>query len=392
MEAVLEGSIQRADGWLRVRTRLLRVEDGQTLGESQFEDRFTNVFRLEDSISERLAAVTQPALSARAIEQLARPGTNFSAAYEALLKGRYFWNKRSEESLRKAIQFFEEAVRLDPNYGDAYAGLADCDALPSFYGDVAPRKYWEKARIAASRAVTLNGSSAEAHTSLAYVRFYYDWDWTGAEAEFLRATALNPGYCTARLWYAEFLRLMGRFDESMTESKRALHADPVSLIANAEMAMTPYYQGREDEAIGRLKATLELDPKFALAHFTLGWVYEQKYRYADALAEYRQIDGANSSPWLLPMIGHARALSGEIRQARLIAAELESKSGSSYVSPYYLAQLYSALGDRPKTLAALRRGYKDHCWTMATLKVEPKWDPWRSDPEFQSIVAELKFP
>ncbi len=390
VEAILEGSIERDDARLRVRTRLLRVEDGRTLWESEFDEQFANVFQLEDSISERLATVLQPAFSARAIQRLARPGSEIPAAYEALLKGRYFWSRRSEESLSKAIRFFEEAVRLDPKYADAYSGLADCYALMSFYGDVEPQQYWEKARTAALRAVALNDSSAEAHTSLAYVRFYHDWDWTGAEADFQRAVALNPGYATAHLWYAEFLRLMGRYEESLAESKRALEADPVSLVANAEMAMTPYYQGRDDEAIRQLKTTLNLDVAFALTHFTLGWVYEQTDRYADALAEYRQINGASSSPWLLPMIGHASALSGDRNQAKLIAATLETKS--TYVSPYYLAQLYSALGERSKMFAALRRGYADHCWTMATLKVEPKWNAWRSDPEFQSIVSGMKFP
>jgi len=236
VEAVLDGSIQRIGDRVRVTVRLLNVQDGISLWADKFDEPFTNIFALQDSISERVAAALPLNLSREEKDRLSRHYTENTEAFQLYLKGRYFWNKRTEEGFRKGIDYFNQAVRDDPNYAMAYTGMSDCYALLSDFGFVSPKEGFPKAKEAATRALAIDEKLAEAHTSLGHVKRDYDWDWPGAEQEFKRAIELNPNELSAHQWYAVYLSALGRHQEAIAEIKRALDLDPLSLPVNAVTA------------------------------------------------------------------------------------------------------------------------------------------------------------
>jgi TolB-like protein/Tfp pilus assembly protein PilF len=388
VEAVLDGSIQRVGDRVRVTVRLLNVQDGTSLWADKFDEPFTNIFALQDSISERVAAALPLNLSGEEKARLARHYTENTEAFQLYLKGRYFWNKRTEEGFRKGIDYFSQAIRDDPNYALAYAGMSDCYALLSDSGVMTPKEGFPKAKEAATRALAIDEKLAEAHTSLGRVKRDYDWDWPGAEQEFKRAIELNPNYPSAHQWYAVYLSALGRHQEAIAEIKRALELDPLSLPVNSVTGRVLYLARQYDEAIEQSRKTIEMDPRFATAYQDLGQSYEQKGMYAEAVATFQELNKVVPGRGLA-FLARADALVGKTDEARKILAQLKERSARRYVSPYQVAMIYAGLGDKEQTLVWLEKAYQQRVWAMVFLKVEPELDGLRSDPRFVDLMGRV---
>ena len=281
---------------------------------------------------------------------------------------------------------------VDPNFTEAYAGLADSYSSLCLIADAPPKEYFPQAREAALKALQLEDGSAEAHTALAYVKLWFDWDWQGAEAELKRAQGLNPGYATAHQWYGEYLRLMGRQEAAIAEGKMALELDPLSLIVNMELGLPYYFKRQYDEAASHFQQSLDLDRNFGLAHCELGWVLEEQHRYEEAIGELRRALYLYDAAPILASLGHAYAMAGDRRGAEEVLQQLQRRAQRGYVGPNFFVVVYAGLGEREKTLDALERAYADRHWGLVWLKVEPKFDPLRSDPRYADLLRRMDFP
>jgi tetratricopeptide (TPR) repeat protein len=306
-------------------------------------------------------------------------------AYQAYLKGRFFWNKRNEAALRRAVEYFNEAIAKNGTYAPAYAGLADSWALlgSSFCDAVPPREAMPRAKAAALRALELDALSAEAHTSLAYVLMAYDWDLAGAEREFQRAIECNPGYATAYHWRAHYLLAAGRIDEASAEMRQAQRLDPLSLPVNVGVGWCSYFGRRYDEAIGQYRATLELEPNFALAHQALGMALLQKHAYRDAIAEFRtgvtlSGDGASA----VASLGYAYALAGRKAEAQAQLAHLTELSHHRYVPAMYRALVYLGLRDSERFLSWLSKAREERSEYLIYYRLDPNFEAVRDDRSF----------
>jgi tetratricopeptide (TPR) repeat protein len=300
------------------------------------------------------------------------------------MKGRYFWNKRTMDSLRKAIEYFEQAIKNDSSYAQAYAGLADCYSLLVNYSQVAPEEGFPKAKAAATQALRLDNAIAEAHASLAKIHHLYDWDWEAAEREFKRALELNPEYATAHQWYGEYLISMGRFDEAKAEMRRALELDPVSIAINIAQGFPFYYAREYDEAITAYRKALELAPNFDAAYLRLNHVYIQKRMYDEAIAAF--VAAYADSPRYQEMVKTAYAVSGMKGFWELdVAGPEEGLIRHAYAT----ARNYIHLGEQDKAFKWLEKAYQNRSHNMVDLKVDPAWDDLRADPRFTDLLRRM---
>ncbi len=325
-------------------------------------------------------------------KRLTKRPTENTQAFQAYLKGRYYWNRRTEEGLQKGVQYFQEAIESDPNYALAYAGLADSYDLLPRYGFVAPEEGFPKGKAAAMKALEIDDTLAEAHSSLGYAQFFHDWDWVSGEKEFKRALELNPGYATAHHWYSLYLRASGRLEEAVSEIKRAQELDPLSLIINSNVGLVLYHSRSYDQAIEQFHKTIELDPNFASVHIRLGKAYEQKQMYAQAIDEFRRAGTLFTSSEITGSLGHAYALSGNKDEALKLLGELKELSKHRYVSSYYLALIYIGLGEKDRAFESLETAYAERSDLWVFVKVDPELDPLRSDPRYQDLVRRIGVP
>jgi tetratricopeptide (TPR) repeat protein len=313
-------------------------------------------------------------------------------AYQLYLKGRFYWNKRTEAGLKKGIEYFHQAIDLDPNYALAYAGIADCYSLLGWdlFGPLPPREALPIAKAAARKALETDDSLAEAHNSLAWTKLAFDWDWTGAEREFKRAIELNPGYAITHHWYAECLAGMGRYAEALAEIRQAQELDPLSLIISSIVGWVLYFDRKNDQAIAEFRKTLELDPNFWVAHWTLGRAYEQKAMFTEAIAEIQKaIDFSGSSPLSLAALGHTYAVSGRRAEAERVLNQLKDSSKQTYISPYGIAAIHAGLGEKDQAFLWLEKAYEERSGWLIWLRAEPGSDPLRSDPRFQDLLRRI---
>ncbi len=389
VDAVVEGSLQRVKDRLRVSVRLINVGDGRSVWGETFDSVYTDVFAVEDAIAQRVAEALIPHLSAEARAGLARRGTDDLSAYNAYLKGRYFWNRRTEADFRKAIGFFRQAIAADPGYALAHSGLADCYSLLSVWGAGPPRETLDEARAAALRAVSSDDAPGEAHASAAFVRWIYDWDWEGADRAFRRAITLNPGYATASQWYAYFLASRGRFDEGIAQIRRAQELDPLSVSIATDVGEIHCWAGRYDEAIQQLEAALEMEPNFAVAHNMLGIVHLKEGRVKEAVDELERAFQIDGSPRFLATLGYAYGVAGRRADARAMEKRLEALSRKRYVSPFQLALVNAGLGENDRAFALLERAYEDRSDNMAILQVYPLLEALRRDRRFAELMARV---
>ena len=394
VDSVLEGTVQRSGDRIRVTVQLVSVEDGRPLWADSFDEKWTNIFSVQDTISERIAEALTLTLTAEERGQLTKRDTADVDAYQLYLWGRYFWNKRNAEGFQKALDYFQRAASRDPNYALAYAGMADCYNLLSSYYILPQRETYPKAKAAAIKALGLDNSLAEAHTSLAYVKLNFDWDWPGAELEYKRALELNANYATAHQWYAWELMLLGRNDESIAEMQRARQLDPFSLAINTDLGLQAYYMRRFDAAVEQFLKALEMDPSSAPLHWYLVSAYAARGRFEDAFAEQQKwIDLSGGSAALkvkrnrdLDSLKKAYALSGERGAWQ---KGLEIVEGDPTSGPAGIASYYALLGENDRALDLLERSYAQREEMMLYLKVDRYWDALRSDPRFHDLLRRV---
>ena len=392
VQSVLEGSIQRSSDRTRVTVRLLRVSDGELLWGSEFDEKFTDMFTVEDSISQKVASALAVNLSGDEQKQLLRPFTGNSDAYLLYMKGRFFWNKRTVDGVKKSIDYFQQAIQTDPNYAVAYAGLADSYTLAGSYGYsiLPPREAMPKAEEAATKALAIDDSLAEAHASLGYIKFIYDWDWPGAEEEFKRSIALNPLYDTAHHWYSHELAALGRNDEALAEARRALQISPSDTVMNEHMGWT-YLMARDyDHAIQSARKAIEMEPDFLLAHRVLGLAYQYKGQHDEAIAECaRGVEISHGDPVAEAYLARSYAAGGKTPEATQILNELVHLSSKQYVPPLEIALTYLALGRNDEAFEWLHKAADERASALVYLKVNQSFDPVRSDPRFKDLALRM---
>jgi tetratricopeptide (TPR) repeat protein len=391
VDSVLEGNIQTAGDRLRTTVRLLRVNDGATLWAGTFDERLTDIFSVQDSISQRLAEALALHLTKAQRSLLTRRDTSDSEAYQLYLRGRFFWNKRTRDGFERGISCFRQAVEKDPAYTRAYSGLADSHLGMTFYHFAAPHTAMPLARAAAMKALEIDGSLAEAHASLAHVKTNYEWDWPGAERLSKKAIALAPEYATAHQWYGiHYLAPMGRVDEGIAEARRARDLDPLSPVLNAFVGAGLYFARRYDEATEECRKTIDLHPDFGVAHWYLGRAYLQQGRMREAVAELQQaVRLSGGSPLMKGSLGVGYALAGDRAAAEAILAELETLRAESYASAMDLADIHAALGDRERAFQWLDQAATERSFHLIYLKVWPELDSLRPDPRFRALILRL---
>ena len=390
VESVLDGNIQRAGDRIRISARLVRVDDGVTLWAETFDEKFTDIFTVQDSISQKI--VEALALQMTGVErgQLTKRYTANTEAYQLYLRGRFFWNKLTRDGLQKSLDFYSQAIEIDPGYAVAYAGLADSYNLLGSYGFWPMKESHPKARSAAEKALALDTDLAEAHTSLAAVLADYYWEWPAAEKHFNLALALNPNYPLAHSWYSQQLARMGRLDESVQEAKTAQTLDPLSSNADSHLGLALYRARRFDEAAASLQKTLEFNPQALDAHIFLGFVYVQQRRNEEAIGEFKIVaEMSQRNPSMRALLGYAYASGGQGDEARAILKEFDSQTGKQPVSQIEIAMIHIALGELDQAFEWLDMAYEKRAWQLGFLKVEPIFDPLRGDPRFDDLMHRL---
>ncbi|HEX4949850.1 MAG TPA: tetratricopeptide repeat protein [Blastocatellia bacterium] len=395
VEAVLEGSVQKLGDKVRVSVRLLAARDGAPLWAYQCEEYCTDIFAMQNAVSEQVAMALLARLTGEEKRVLTKRETGSTEAYQLYLQGRHFWNRRTAEGLKKSIEYFEQAIAKDPRYARAYAGLSDAWGLLWGYGFVPPAEAIPQARTAAQKALALDETLAEAHHALGAIAWNYDWDWAGAEREFRRAIALNPHYAPAHHYLGEFLTYLGRFDEGQAEFQRALEIDPTSLVIHTDAGLMLAITKQYDEGIAHYRKALELDPNFRKARRCLAWAYMNQGKFAESEAEIEKFRQLDDSPhhvdWLM-LMGDLYTMSGRKEEARKLYVEVKRLAEQGYVDAGLLMWIHLHLGETDEVFAGLEKAFAQRSTTLTSIKVNRSFDALRSDPRFQDLVRRMKFP
>ena len=392
---ILEGSVQRANDQVRVNVQLINAMTDAHLWGEIYDRKLTDIFAVESDIAKSIADALQAKLSSSAEHVLASRPTDNAEAHELYLRGRYFWNRRTGENLKKAADYFQQSIGKDPRYALAYSGLADCHVLLPAYPELGsnPRDELPKALEAARKAVELDDTLAEAHTSLARA-LASNLQLSAAMSEFKRAIELNPNYATAHQWFGECLQSQGRVEEALAELKRAQELDPLSLIINSVLGFAFDTVGKSDEAITQLHKTIEMDPNFANAHGMLGNVLEHRGQLKEAVAEYEKCsDSLGADPVDLAQLAAAYFLVGRKAEAQQLWDKLKSLSERQYVPAYSMAVVQLAFGNKDEAIRLLEKSYEDHApfdsADLGWILVDHRLDPLRSDPRFKKLITRI---
>jgi TolB-like protein/Flp pilus assembly protein TadD len=386
---LLEGSVQKSGNAVHINVQLIKAATDQHVWAETYDRKLTDIFAVESEIAKTIAESLQAQLTGSEKSAISKKPTENLQAHELYLKGRYFWNRRNAASLRKAADYFQQAINLDPNYALAYAGLADVYSILPVYAGTAPKDDVPKALAAARKAVELDSNSAEAHTALGNA-LVSNGQLKLAEPEFRRALELNPNYATAHQWLAECLFGQGRFPESLAENERAHELDPLSLIINASYASSLSGAGRYDDAIKQARKALELDPNLLPGHEILGQTYEAEGMLEEAIAEYRKANELEPTPSNFAMLAYAYAETGRMAETRKILDKLTTLSAQRYVGAYPLAIVHLALGEKEEALRLLEQSFIERDILLqglfGSIKIDKRLDPLRNDPRFQKLV------
>jgi len=392
VEAVLEGSIQKLDDRVRVTVRLISVRDGSSLWADRFDETFTDIFKIQDAISEQVAHALRLELTGAERSLLSRHDTESSEAHKSYMMGRYHWSRSNPEGWVKAVEYFNRAVEQDPNYALAYTGLAD--AYVSLAFDVLPQsEAVVKAKESALKALELDSTLAEAHVSLGRIKAYFEWAWDDAEREFNRAIELNPNSANSYREYGLYLSCVGRNEEAIRETERARSLDPFSLSTNFGVGWALIGARRYDEAIEQFARALEIDPRFAQGHLFVGIAYEGKGMWNEAIQEMQKAASLSEDSMLIKaQLGHAYASAGRKGEAEKILTELLESSQQRRVSPYYIAMVYAGMDDRDKAFQWLEKAYAERSRRLWALQVVPTWENLRSDSRFADLLRRMGLP
>jgi eukaryotic-like serine/threonine-protein kinase len=387
---VLTGRLQQRGDTVVVQAELMDVADGSQLWGGQFVRKADDVYALQSDLSREISEKLRLKLTGEEKQRLAKRYTDNSEAYQLYLKGRYYLNKRSEEGFHKAVESFTQAIEKDPQYAPAYAALSESYFLMGSYLTRPVEEVFPKARDAVAKALQLDDMLGEAHTSLAAIEQFYSWDWTGAGQEYRRALELNPGYATGHQYYADYLSSLGRHEESLAESQRAVELDPLSLIINSDTAQNRMVAGQVDAAIEQMRKALELDPSFAQGHFILGKSYLRKKDFTAAAAEFQKAISLSSNRIkYVGALGQAYALGGRRNEAQRLLKELNERSRQELGYSWAVACIYAGLGENDRAFAALENAYQERSGALQHSKVEPLMDPLRSDPRFPDLLRRV---
>jgi TolB-like protein/DNA-binding winged helix-turn-helix (wHTH) protein/Tfp pilus assembly protein PilF len=386
VDALVEGEVLRSQNRVRVTAQLIQTATDRHLWSETYERDLRDAVELQGEVAESIATAIRTKVTSAEHTRLAGSRRVNPKAYEAYLKGRFLWNKRTESGLKKSIEYFQLAIDKDPRYALAYAALADSYQLSGVHERSPIKDAYPKAKAAADRALELDDSLGEAHTVLAGVMYGRNRDWRGAETEFKRAMELSPGYATAHSRYALFLMRMGRTGESLAEMRRAQALDPLSPAVHSSLGWLLLSARRYDEAIEQLQNSLEMDPDFGLTHLYLGWAYEAKENPEKAIDELQKAALSNSGTGELASLGHAYAIGGHARQAQSILKDLEERSRRDYVPPYDIAVVYAGLDNKDRAFEWLAKSCQDRDVELALLKADLELDNLRPDPRFKNLL------
>ena len=389
VRAVLAGQVLQLGERLIIRTELVDAADGRQLWGAQYDRNPADLLAVQEEIATEISDRLRLRLTTAERQQLGKRYTDDIEAHRLYLRGRYFWNKRTPDSLQKAIEYFQQASKHDPHYSLGYSGLADCYTLLNYYSALRPAVMMPLAHAAAAEALKIDPGLAEAHASRAIVEFWYEWDWAGAEASFQQALALSPGYATAHQWYCWYLVARRRFDEALAAGARALELDPLALPVNMALGKAYFFARRYEEALEQCQKTLELDANFIPALYFCGRAYEQQGRYDEAIALYEKglINLSGGLPLATAILGHAYARAGEEVKARQLLASLHELHalGQRYVPAYGLGLIYTALGAHDEAFAWLDEACAERFLWLVYLDVDPAFDALRADPRFAAL-------
>jgi len=393
VDAVVEGSVERAGNQVRITAQLIEAPTDRHLWAETYDRELRDVLALEDDVARAIAREVKVKLTPQTQARLTGAHPVNVEAHDDYLKGRFFWNQRTPDGLKKAIEYFRQALERDPQYAPAYAGIADAYYLLPAISDVPPGEAWPKAREAAQKALELDDTLAEAHTSLAFIKCYQDWDWDGAGREFRRAIELDPNYPTAHLWYGRYLSALGRHDEAIVGMERARAIDPFSPMISANLGTAYYLARRYDQAIQESQRAIELAPNFSDAHLVLGSAYREEGSYREAIAELQEaVKLSRENRRALATLAYTYAVSGKKAEARTILTQLRREAKQHYVSPFHLAFVYGALGEKDRAFEMLRQAYEEHSDYLIFVNVTPVFDQIRSDSRFQDLVRRIGLP
>ena len=382
VRAVVTGKIRRHGDIISIQADLIDLQNVAQLWGQHYDHKLSDVLLVQDDISRDIFENLRLKLNVEEKKQL--------EAYGLYLKGRNAWNKRTGDELLQAIEYFNQAIKIDPDYGAAYAGLADCYNMLVVYGRLEPKEGFPKAKDAAAKALEIDESVAEAHSAMAFIKFRWDWDRTATEREFQTAIKLKPAYAPAHQWYSSYLVAVERFDEAIAEAKRTEELEPLSFVASSHLGWIYYLAGRNDEAIEQCKKILELDPSSFPARRYLGLAYEAKGRYSEAITEFQTGVKLSGSPLMLALLGHAYAASGKKAEAQQVLVDLQQLQDQRYVSPYTVAAIYTGLGDKDQAFKWLETAVEERDIWLMNLKVDPVFAKLRPERKFTDILARIR--
>ena len=389
VQTVLEGSVQIEGDRIRITAQLINVEDEFHFWSEQYDEELDGVFVLQDKIAGAIAKKLELTMSAANTNVTKEMHVVSKEAYELYLKGRTHWNLRTPADLKKGIEFFEQAIAMDPMYSAAYAGLADSYNAMG-YGFAPPQLAFPKAKEAAMKALSLDPTLVEPHASLGFFYFYYAWDWDLAEQEFRQAIALNPNYALAYDWYAYYLTAMERYDEALVVLEKAAALDPLSDPIHTDVGFSLYYSRNYDDAVKKLEACVQTNPKFGLAHLWLGRSFQEQTKYDQAIHEYKSTLDINVDwPVGLAALGHVYGASGDSQNAKQVLNRLHELSTKKFVTSYGVALVYAGLGEKDEAFNWLNKAYDERSNWLVWLKTDPRFNSIRNDERFAELINRI---
>ena len=394
VSTLLEGSIWKSGDKIKIVAQLIDVKSGDHLFSEVYDRAMKNIFEVRGEVAQKVAAALSSNFNTRLHSQDLKKHIPSPESYNAYLKGRFFWNQRTAPALKRGIESFQQAVEIDPLNATAYSGLADCYSALGYGSWLSPQESFPKAKAAATKALELDSTLAEPHASLGYFKFYYDWDWPGAEKEFLKAISLNPNYAIAYQWYGWYLTSRDRFKEAEEMIKKAEVLDPLSAPILTDMGFSYYYGKDFDKAIKHFRSSLELNPNLLLTHLLLGRVYQDKKMFKEAIDEYKIVlNTAKEWTVALAAIGNIYGLMGEKQEARKILDQMKILSDQKkFMTPYGVALVYAGLGETDETFAWLNKAYEEKAHWLVWLNLDQRWNSIRSDKRFAPLVAKVGLP
>lgn len=392
VRAIVTGRVMQLGERLIVRTELVDAATGWQLWGDQFDRASSDILEIQETIAHEISSKLQLKLTGEDRKRLTKRYTESTEAYHLFIKGRYYLHKRLNEVMPRAIEYFQQAIDVDPVYAPAYVGLADCYPLLSLYGALEPREAYPKAKAAARRALEIDDALAEAHNSLGVIKLFYEWDWTGAEQAFQQAIELNPGYADAYQRYGMLLVARGRFEEATVQFDHAQALDPLSLITKTISGYAYYYGRRYDAAVERFQEVIEMDRNYSMAHFRLGLTYAQQGKFDEALAELQTSSQLSGDRDVVAALGYVHGLQGDAPAAVDALEELKRRETAGFVSAYDKALVNLGLGDYQQALAWLEEAYKERSYWLIYIQIDPALDPLRTNPRFAELLDQVVGP